>query len=141
MRKLAVFFKPFGPKVNIAVGLVGVALFGQRFNNSQNGINILGGGRVHNKQMHVQALGISPKFGNVALGHLGHGNALLVGFFNQFIVNIGKVLHKNYLVATVLQITAQNIKHAKRAGVANVNVVVNRWAAGVNAVLARGLRR
>ena len=90
--------------------------------------------------LYVKPISIRPKFLYIALGNFGHGGAFLVRALYKLIVNIGKILNKAYLITSPLKIAAQNVKNAKRARVAYVNVVINRRSAGVNFNLALGYR-
>ena len=62
--------------------------------------------------------------------------AVLLAFFDQFIVNISDIGDIQHLVAKVLQIAAQRVKDDHRARIADVDIVVNRRAADIDAVLA-----
>ena len=101
---------------------------------------MLGGAGLDRGLLAVQALGVLEVLGLEALGDLLHGGALFLPFLDELVVNVGDVGNVDHLVAAVLQITAQGIEHDQRAGVADVDVVVNRRAADVDAVLARHLR-
>ena len=74
--------------------------------------------------------------GDEALAQLLDGDALLVGAADHLVVDVGEVLHELDLVALVLQVPAQRVKHDERARVADVEVIVDGRAAGVNANLA-----
>ena len=71
-------------------------------------------------------------FVDISLRHLLAGHALFIGFFDNLVVHIGKVLHKLHLIAPVGQIAAQTVKHDKGARIPDVKIVVNGRAAGIN---------
>ena len=102
--------------------------------------DVLGGPGTHGGFLHVEALGILDVFGLELAGHLLHGDALLLAFLDQLVVNIGDVGNVVDLVAAVFQVAAQRVKHDHRPGIADVDVVVDRGAADIDAVLARLLR-
>ena len=61
----------------------------------------------------------------------------LNGFFDYFIVNIGKILNKSHLVAAVFKVTAERIENAKRTRVADMDIVINGGTAGIDFDFAR----
>ena len=67
---------------------------------------------------------------------LGGRTALLVGALDNLVVDIGEVLGERDLVAARDEPAANHIEADERAGVADVNVVVDRGAAHVHADLA-----
>ena len=75
-----------------------------------------------------------------SLPFLLHGSALFLSLFDELIVDVGDVGDVDDLVAAVLEVAAQGIEDDERAGVADVDIVVDGGAADVDAVLARHLR-
>ena len=74
---------------------------------------------------------------DVTLGNFFGGNAFLVGFCDDFIIHIGKVGHIVDLVALVLHVTAGCVKNDHRAGISDMDKVINRGAADVHLDLSR----
>ena len=85
----------------------------------------------------AQTLGVGQILANIALGDLFGGDALLVCLFDDLVVDVGKVLHEGHIVAAELQVPAQGVKDADRAGVADVDKVIDGRPAGVHLDLAR----
>ena len=92
---------------------------------------------MHGGRANTQAFGILLVFGDVALGHFGNGDSLFVGLLDELIIDVGEVLHKSDIVAAVFQIAAQHIEYTDRAGVADVDKVIDCGAAGIDADLTR----
>ena len=88
----------------------------------------------------VQTGGILEVLGLEALGDFLHGSTLFLALLDELIVDVGDVGDIDDLVAAVLKVTAQGIEDDERAGVADVDIVVDGGAADVDAVLARHLR-
>ena len=88
----------------------------------------------------VEAGGILEVLGLKALSDLLHGGALFLSLLNELIVDIGDVGNIEHLVAAVLKVAAQGIEHDQRAGVADVDIVINGRAADIDAVFTGHLR-
>ena len=88
----------------------------------------------------VQTGGILEVLGLEALGDFLHGSTLLLALLDELVIDVGDVGDIDDLVAAVLKVTAQGIEDDERAGVADVDIVVDGGAADVDAVLARHLR-
>ena len=65
---------------------------------------------------------------------------MFLSLFDELIVDVGDVGDVDDLVAAVLEVAAQGIEDDERAGVADVDIVVDGGAADVDAVLAGHLR-
>ena len=116
---------------------VGVTLVHQGPDQVNDLVHRLGRPGVNGGRADAKGLGVLEVLGDILLRDLAGGNTLLVGALDDLVVHVGEVLDKGDLIATVLQIAAQNVKEDDRAGVADVNQVVNGGAAGVHAHLAR----
>ena len=80
----------------------------------------------------VESLGVCPKFLYITLGDLLNGDAFLVGFVDELIVDVGKILNKIDLIASPFEISSEHIENAKRTGISDVDVIVNGGAAGID---------
>ncbi len=76
-------------------------------------------------------------FPNIPLRNLLNGDPFFVGFVDELVVDVGEVLDKSHVIAAIFKVPAQGIKHANRAGVANMDKVIDGRAAGVHFDLAR----
>ena len=74
------------------------------------------------------------------LGDFLHGSTLFLALLDELVIDVGDVGDIDDLVAAVLKVTAQGVEDDERAGVADVDIVVDGGAADVDAVLARHLR-
>ena len=139
--QLAVAGVALHPEVHIAVfGNVGVAGVDQILDDIENLGDVLGSAGLHSGLFAVQPGGILQVLGLKALCHLLHGSALLLALLDELIVDIGDVGNIDYLVAAVLEVAAQGGEHDQRAGVADVDIVINGRAADVDAVFTGHLR-
>ena len=139
--QLAVLRVALDAEVHIAVlGNVGMAGVDQVLHDVQNLLDVLGGAGLHGGLFAVQPGGVLEVLGLKALGHFLHGGALLLALLDELIVDIGDVGNVDHLVAPVFQIAAQGVEHDQRAGVADVDIVINGRAADVDTVLAGHLR-
>ena len=140
MAQLAVLRVGLDAEIDIAVaGHVGMAAGHQIPHQLQDLLDVLGGAGLDGGPLDVQTVGVLQVLVGIVLGHLRHGNALFLGAVDQLVVNVGDVGDKNHLVAPVFQVAAQRIEHHQRAGVAHVDIVVDRGATDVDAVFPGGL--
>ena len=126
--------------VHVAVDLIGVALIDERCDEVDDLLNVFGGLRVHGRLADAERVGVGEVFGDVFFRDFLARDALFVGALDDLVVHVGEILHERHLVAAVLEIAAQHIKHDDRARVADVDEVIHRRTAGVHAHLA-GLDR
>ena len=139
--QLAVLRVALDAEVDIAVlGDVGVASVDQILNDIEDLLDVLGSAGLDGGLLAVQAGGILEVLSLKALGNFLHGSALFLPLFDELIIDIGDVGHIDDLVAAVFQITAQGIEDDQRAGIADVDIIVNGRAADVDAILAGHLR-
>jgi len=98
--------------------------------------DMLGSAGAHGGGLDVQTVGIPDVLGLKLAGDLLHRGTLLLALFDELVINIGDVGDIVDLVAAVFQIAVQRVKDDHRARVADVDIVVNRRAADIDAVLA-----
>ena len=139
--QLAVLGIALHPEVHIAVlGNISVAGVDQILHDIQDLLDVLGSPGLDGGLFAVEAGGILEVLGLKALGDLLHGGALLLPLLDELIVDIGDVGNIEHLVAAVLKVAAQGIEHDQRAGVADVDIVINGRAADIDAVFTGHLR-
>ena len=141
MRKLAVFIKFANAEIYAAVRKgIGKTFFHKVFHYLYNFIHIFCCLGVNGGFFYAKAGGIFFIFGNIFFRNLGRGDAFFVGAFDDFIVNVGKVLNKSYLVAKKFQIAAEHVKNTDGPCVADVDIVINSGSAGIDFEFAGGKR-
>ena len=137
MAQLAVTGIRLNAEVDIAVvGNVSMSGFDQVLDDLDDLTDMLGCAGAHGGGLDVQAVGIPDVLGLKLAGDLLHRGALLLALFDELVINIGDVGDIVDLVAAVFQIAAQRVKDDHRARIADVDIVVNRRAADIDAVLA-----
>ena len=123
-------------KVHIAViGCVSVALLDKRLDHGDHGTDLLGGAGTHIRIEHVGSAHDANELIRELRRDLGGRTALLVGALDDLVIDIGKVLGERDLVAARDEPAANHVKADERAGVADVDVVVDRGAAHIHADL------
>ena len=131
--KLAVTRVFHGAEIDVAVlRRIGKALLLQIGNNMDNFIHIFRRQRVNRRRAHVQARGVGLVLLDITPGNREVIAALLVGLSDDLVVDVCKILHIGNAQAPVLQVTAKDVEHTNGPGVADMDIVVNRGAAGVN---------
>ncbi len=136
--QLTVFAEAAGAEIHIPIlRHVGIALLNQGGHDVDDHIHILGRLGMGSSRTHAKALGIRPEFLDVFLRNLLVGDPFLIGPADDLVVDVGEILHEIYRVPPPLQIPAQHVKNAQRAGVADVDEIVHRGAAGVQPDLSR----
>ena len=139
--QLAVLGVALDAEVDVAVLCdVGVAALDEVFHDVEDLLDVLGSAGLDGGLFAVQTGGILEVLGLEALGDFLHGSTLLLALLDELVVDVGDVGDIDDLVAAVLKVTAQGIEDDERAGVADVDIVVDGGAADVDAVLARHLR-
>ena len=141
MAQLAVAGVALDTEIHVAVfGHIGVTAFDQILHDGEDLPDVLGGAGLHGGLFAVQTGGILEVLGLKALSDLLHGGALLLTLLDELIVDVGDVGNIDHLVAAVLKIAAQGVEYDQRACVADVDIVINGWAADIDAVLTGHLR-
>ena len=124
-------------KVHIAViGCVSVALLDKRLDHGDHGADLLGGAGTHIGIEHVGSAHDANELVGELRRDLGGRAALLVGALDDLVIDIGEVLGERDLVAARDEPATNHVKANERAGIADVDVVVDRGAAHVHADLA-----
>ena len=113
-----------------------MALLDERLDHGDHGADLLGGARTHIGIEHVGGAHNADKLVRELRRNLGGGTALLVGALDDLVIDIGEVLGECDLVAARDEPATNYVKADERAGVADVDVVVDRGAAHVHADLA-----
>lgn len=113
-----------------------MALLDKRLDHGDHGTDLLGGAGAHIGIEHVGSAHNANELIRELRRDLGSRTALLVGTLDDLIVDIGEVLGERDLVTARDEPAANHIEADERAGVADVDVVVDRGAAHVHADLA-----
>ena len=122
--------------VHVALGFIGQALVDEPLDEGDDLRDVLGGAGVHRGRADAQGFGVGEVLGDVALGDLPDGHALLVGAADHLVVDVGEILHEGHFVAAIFQIAAKHVKDDEGTRVADVKEVVYRRTAGIDAHLA-----
>ena len=126
-----------GVEVHVAVVHgVGQALGLQLLDQADDLADVLGGAGMHVRGLHTQCGGVLEVLLDVLLRDGLDGGVLLVGAADHLVVDVGEVLHEFHIVAQVHKEAAQGVEDDEGARVSDVEEVVNRRAAGVDAHLA-----
>ena len=116
---------------------IGMALLNERFDHGDHGTNFFGSARTHIGVDHVRATHDVDELVREFRGHLGSCATLLVGSIDNLVINVGQILGKRHFVTARDKPAANNVETDKRAGVANVDIVIHRGAAHIHAHLTR----
>ena len=84
----------------------------------------------------IQAVSINVVFLDESVSKLFNSDALFVGTLDHLIVDIREVLNEGYIVTGILKISGKRIKSNKRSGIAEMEIVIDRWAASIHLYLA-----
>ena len=132
MAELAVTGVEVGAEVDIAARLVGEALVDERLDKRLHRLDVVGrAGRVAGLPDR-EAFGVDLVFGDVPLGDDRRVNPLFVRLADDLVVDVGEVLDIGDLISPVGQVPAEGVEDADRAGVAQVDEVVDGRPAGVD---------
>ena len=109
----------------------------QLFHQIENQIHVFGYFRMDIGIHHIQTMGIRLVLLNIAFRKFHRRNAFLICTADDFIIDIRKILHIGDIITTILQIPPQYVKRTNRTGIADMNIVVNRWPTRINADMIR----
>ena len=124
-------------KIHVAVvRAIRQPLVFQLLNQRDNVPDVLRSARMHVGALHAQRLRVLEILGNVLLSDGFHRGALLVGAADHLIIDIGEILHEGHVIAQMRKKAAQRIEDHERARVADMEIIVNRWAAGIDTHMA-----
>ena len=118
------------------MGSLRTALLDKRLDHSDHGADLLGGAGAHIGIEHVGGTHDADELVGELRRDLGGRAALLVGAFDDLVIDIGEVLGERDLVAARDEPATNHVKADERAGIADVDVVVDRGATHVHADLA-----
>ena len=138
--KFAVAVEFFYAVINIAVHFVGKALVDKGLHYLDDFRHMLGNTRVNMRTADIQHIHFLKVNINIAVADVAPFYAFFISGVNDFIVNIGKVLHVQHIIALMLQKTADYVPRYKGACVADMRIVIRRDAANIHIGLA-GVQR
>ena len=95
-------------------------------------VDIFGRFRVDIGRSDIEARGVFFVFLDIPAADGQVIGAFLVGFVDDFVVDIGEILDVGDLIAQVLEPPAQHVERADGAGVADMDIVIDGWPAGVD---------
>ena len=138
--KFAVAVKLFNAVIYIAVKLIGIAFINKGLYNIDNFLHMLGNTRVNMRASYVQLIHYFKISVDITPADVAPLHAFLIRRIDDFIVNIGKILNMQNVIAFMLQKTADNVPGYKGARVADMGMVVRRNAANIHIGFA-GMQR
>ena len=131
--QLAVFLVFGDIEKDIAVHLIGITAVNQLLDERNDGRNVL------SRLGHVVDLidAECPEVGKVVFGHLssqfGHGDASSDRALDELVIDVGDVHDPRDVVSVVDEVTFDRIENDGADHVADVSLVVDGWAAEINA--------
>ena len=131
--EFAVSGKFVNGKVDIAVDVVSHAVVDEFLDHGDDVGDGLGDPGMDIGAANAQGIGVFEIFVDVFVSHGFGADAFFMASVYDFVVHIGKVLDKGDVVTDVFQKSSENVKNDERAGVADMEIVINRRSAGVHA--------
>ena len=131
----AVFRQRTHVKIDVAASGIGMAAVDDALHQRDDIANMLRHARMLVCRQHVQRSGVFKISGDIFFRQRFGVHAFLRGALDDLIVNIGKVLYKGHIPAAPLEIAADGIEYHQRPRIAEVDIVVCRRSAAVNANL------
>jgi len=119
-------------KKHVSVHRVGNSFFLESPDQIDHILHVPRGSRRDRRRQDVEGGHIFIVQRNIALGDLGNADAFPIRPINDFIVNVGEIFHIPHVVAARFQMAEDDIKHNRRAGVADVADIIRRNAANVH---------
>ena len=123
-------------EINVAPGLIGVALVDDALDEGDDVRHMLRDFGMHVGLQHVQGLGVLEIGGDIFFGQRKGVDAFLIGPVDDLVVHVGEVLHVGHVIAPPQEIAAHRVEDHQGTGVAQMDEVVHRGAAAVDAHFA-----
>ena len=123
-------------EVHVALRLIGVAAGDERLDHLDHRKNLLRGAGANVRLLDTEALHDLDERVGVLRGNLVGRNAALVCALDDLVVDVGEVLGERDVVAALDEPAADDVERKERAGVSDVDVVVDRGAADIHGHLA-----
>ena len=124
-------------EINGTVGCdISVTALDQGLDQIDHALDLLGRLRVCARRLDVHRVHVLLDLGDVLLRDLAAAYALFDGLLDDLIVDIGIVRNRGYLIALILHIATEGIKHDHRTRVTDMDEVVDRRSTDVHTDLA-----
>lgn len=114
---------------------VSKAFVNERRDHFDNIVHRFGNTRIQICAANVQGIHALEVHGDIFVGNVFPRDTLSIGGFNDFVVNVGKILDVMNFVAELGKEAADNVPYDKRAGVADMRRAVGRDSAAIDADL------
>ena len=134
--ELAVIGEFLHRKINIAVYLISEAFGHQRAYQINDLLHMPGNSGVDVGRQYIQCLGVLEIRGDILLCHISRRDAFLRRTTDDLVIHVGKILHIGHIKPGIFEIPPHRIKNHDRAGITQVNIIVNRRSADVHRDLA-----
>ncbi len=123
--------------VNIPVHHVGKPLLNQGSDHLNDIAHMLGYPGIYIGPFNIKLIQVGKISGYIPVGNLFPGCSFIIGGFNNFVVDIGKILHMKNLKTLIFQIPFYNVPGNKRPGIADMRMIVRSYPADIQADFAR----
>ena len=97
--------------------------------------DMLGRLRMNGCRSDAERFGVDIILGDKAVGKLSDRNPFFIGTPDHFVVDIREILDEGYLIAFPFQLSSQHVKSNKRPCVSDMEIIIYRWAAGIDPCL------
>ena len=118
--------------IHIAAQYIGMALFNQGFHHMDNIIHMFRYPWIHIGPAYMERIHDLEIRIDVTVGNSLPVRAFRIGFIDNLIIHISKILYELHLVAHIFQVAANHIPGHCRTGIADMGMIVGRYAAHIN---------
>ena len=132
--------KFFNAVINIAIHFVRITAVDQRLYRCNDFFHMLGNPRINMRTAYIELIHYFKISVDITSADVTPQNAFFIGGIDYFIIDICKVLYMQYIVAFMLQKTADNVPGHKRTGVADMRMIIGSDAADINIGFTRMYR-
>ena len=133
MGKLSILLKIACPEINGSVlRLIGIAFFYQSLNHIQHSVDFIGSQWMSSSRPYIHCRHIFLAFLNIPLGNHRSVHPFFHGLLDNLVVYIGKIGHIIHIVSLMFHIPPHRVKHNHRAGIPDMNQVINRRPADIH---------
>ena len=132
-RQLAIARHGGDAEQHMPLSHIGMAFFDQQRDHGNHLVNEGGGTRLMVRRQRPQCGYIAVKAGDRIVTQLPDINIAFSGTGDDLVINIGDVAHIGHLRIVMTQQTHQHVKYDNRPRIADMNAVIDRWPAGIDA--------
>ena len=124
VRQFSIIGNAFHPEIDVPTNRIGKSLFDETADDFQHLGYFTHRPGIHMRRLYVECFHVLVITFDIFLCQFLHGNAALICMGYDIILDVGNILDMLYLIAPVLQVTADYIEKYIAQGVSDMRVII-----------------